>query len=687
MKKEKQKSIKGKIILLTFISMLILVAILLGTMIFAVLTVSSNASAMAQEQLKEQLKSSIQMMTNSIAEASQIQYHTEINLTPDQKVSKVLNHIRNTKYSESGYYFVFQYDGTQLVAPENPANEGKNLWELADEDGNKVIQMLIEQANAGGGFVTYKWLNPHSNNIEEKISYVLPVTFGDTELLMGTGAYMPSLRETVLKMEKGQRGVVDSLLQIALPGLLVISALIIFVTYRFYSRNVIKPIIKITDTAGQIAKGNTDATLSVKSRDEIGRLADMIDNEVRNAFTSVEQARVIADKQSHYQSGEVEKILVNLEKLANGELDCDIVVENGDEDTQQLQALYEKIADYLRTGVGAIQGYINEISAVLSEVAGGNLQVEITSEYKGDFAALKESLNDIVRSLGDTLSEINTAALQVAMGARQVSDGNQAVSQGATEQASAIEELTATITQIEAQTKNNAGNADKAKTLSAHVRDNAAEGNEQMQAMKKAMEDINESSGSISKIIKVIDDIAFQTNILALNAAVEAARAGIHGKGFAVVAEEVRNLAARSADAAKETTELIEGSIKKAEAGTLITNKTADALGNIVSSVQETVALVEGIASASKEQAIGISQVNNGIEQLLAVVQNNSATAEEGAAASEEMSSQAELLKEMVERFKLKGTEQDHLRVAAPELIPSGHDFNIILDDQDYGKY
>lgn len=315
---------------------------------------------------------------------------------------------------------------------------------------------------------------------------------------------------------------------------------------------------------------------------------------------------------------------------------------------------YAVLINSVNNTIEIINNVVQEISNVLSEIAQQNLDIPKIREFKGDFGTISESLNSIVNSLNEVFNEINTAAEQVAAGAGQVSSTSQVLSQGSEEQASSIEEITASITQMAAQVKQNASNAGEANQLSDVSKENAVKGNEQMKGMLTAMEDINESSSNISKIVKVIDDIAFQTNMLALNAAVEAARAGQYGKGFAVVAEEVKNLAERSASAVKEVTNMVENSIDKVGKGTKIANDTAKGLVEIVESITKASVLVREITTASNEQSIAISQVNQAVSQVSEVVQTNSATAEEGASASEELSSQAEMLKQMVNNIKLR---------------------------------
>ena len=344
-------------------------------------------------------------------------------------------------------------------------------------------------------------------------------------------------------------------------------------------------------------------------------------------------------------------------RLAEGDVNVNVNSETKDE-IGNLAEAFQKMINNIQTQ-----------ARVVERIAEGDLSIDVNVRSEADL--LNKKLAEMVANNNEVLGNIAAASEQVAAGSKQVSDSSIALSQGATEQASSIEQLTASLEEISSQTKLNAKNANQANELAEVAKSNALKGNSQMKEMQKAMEEINESSTNISKIIKVIDEIAFQTNILALNAAVEAARAGQHGKGFAVVAEEVRNLAARSANAAKETTDMISGSISKVAAGTQIADETAVALNKIVEDVAKAADLVGDIAVASNEQATGIAQINQGIMQVSQVVQTNSATAEESAAASEELSSQAELLKSAVSKYTLKKTRQSYGKYEemSPEVL------------------
>jgi methyl-accepting chemotaxis protein len=497
------------------------------------------------------------------------------------------------------------------------------------------------------------------------------------------------------------------LIMVLIVGAAVITAVLMGL---MIARLISRPVREMAKCAILLARGETDiGHIRYTSQDEIGQMAESFGEvlrAIRALITDTEELvqhavagdlSVRADADKH--QGDYRKIVggINqtldaivapiqestrvLEEMARGNLSVSVEgVYQGD---------HAIIKDALNGTISNLKRYIYEISEVLGQVAQGNLTVAIDSEYMGDFAALKDSINDIIASLNEIMEEINASADQVASGTRQVSGGSQDISQGAAEQANAIEELTASITQIAEQTLQNAQSANEANELTSGAKHDAEQGNERMRMMQQAMAEINESSENIRKIIKVIDDIAFQTNILALNAAVEAARAGVHGKGFAVVAEEVRNLAARSASAAKETTELIENSIKKTGAGTKITNETAEALKSIVRAVDTAAQLVGEIAAASNEQASAIAQVNRGIEQMSEVVQTNSATSEEAAAAAEELSSQAEMLKNMVGKFRLRQcnpavkteTQQHQEKLKKPQEQPVEDPPEELLDE------
>ncbi|MDY0190986.1 MAG: methyl-accepting chemotaxis protein [Desulfuromonas sp.] len=381
-----------------------------------------------------------------------------------------------------------------------------------------------------------------------------------------------------------------------------------------------------------------------------------------------------------------------IESMGNGDLTKRLADLNNDE-MGRLGKAMNAFADSLQF----------EILTAFDKLAHG----DFTFEAKG---LIREPLAQCNAALNDTMGQVQVAGFQISSGADQISDTSQQLSQAATEQASSLEEINSSMTEMASRTQQNADNAIQANKLASEACTSAAKGNTQMQDMVGAMAEINESAQNISRIIKVIDEIAFQTNLLALNAAVEAARAGQHGKGFAVVAEEVRNLAARSAKAASETASLIEGAVQKASNGTTIAEGTAEALDSIVTSITKVSDLVGEIASASDEQTQGIDQISIGLTQIDDVTQQNTGNAVQCAATSEELAAQAGQLREMLDRFTLyQGVGQGNLSMApnmsAPHnkppskkqsALPASTEWGggktssaefIALDDDEFGKF
>jgi methyl-accepting chemotaxis protein len=455
----------------------------------------------------------------------------------------------------------------------------------------------------------------------------------------------------------------------------------------FIARSITQPLKNVIDVIGKISQGDTSTTLPVGATANCSSIKNCGENDCPSYGK---------DDACWVNSGSFAAIK-HCPRAQRGE-DCRTCEIYGDRtELEELGSI-----------VMALSNIIKEREQLALAISKGDLirKVEMASE-KDTFG---KSLKLMQESLSDIIGKVQAFGDRIVDESVMVSNSSQALSQAATEQATSLEEISSSMAELGSQTNNNAENATQANDLTEKVKNTADSGNQHMQAMMDAMDEINQAGQNISKINKVIDEIAFQINLLALNAAVEAARAGRHGKGFAVVAEEVRNLAARSAAAARETSALIEGSVEKTRKGTEIAGTTAEALSEILAGVSDASSLVAEIANASNEQAQGISQVNHGLGQLDRVTQQNTANAEESAAAAEELSGQAEQLRRMLSHFKLRGQFREErsqsqkalpvqATVAAGERMP-GDGFSLVpdefdeepenlinLDDREFGKY
>ncbi|RPI24203.1 MAG: methyl-accepting chemotaxis protein [Acidobacteria bacterium] len=433
---------------------------------------------------------------------------------------------------------------------------------------------------------------------------------------------------------------------------------------------------KLSIAAQQVTSGKVDVTIDVRSRDEVGKLAESLREMIR-----IQQER--ASAANRIAKGDLS---VNVQKMSEEDLlgNAMLTMKRG------IQAMVEDIrrlaaaavegnltyrADVSRHGgefaeiiggvnntLNAVVGPINETAQVLERIARKDLTARMTGNYKGDLARIKEAMNTAAANLDQALQQVARTAEQVASASGQIRVGSQSLSHGAGQQASSLEEISGSLQEMASMTKQNQNNAEQADAVSKEAKQSVDKGTESMTRLSQAIDRIRASSAATAKIVKTIDEIAFQTNLLALNAAVEAARAGEAGRGFAVVAEEVRHLAMRSAEAAKSTSSLIEESVDKAGQGVSINHEVFANLSEITSRVNQISTVMGSITAGSEQQSQGVEQVNRAVEQINQVTQETAASAEESASAALELNRQAEDMKELVAGFRLSGAS----------LVPAG---------------
>ncbi|SFG83472.1 methyl-accepting chemotaxis protein [Oribacterium sp. WCC10] len=575
----------------TIVFMLLGTALLtaLGVAIFSVFGTVMNTNDQVkayrnrlEKDVMEKLKQETEIAISVIDQIHEDQLAGVYTEAEAKKIAADL--VRDMRYDDgSGYFWIDTYEGVNVVLLGRDT-EGQSRWDSVDPDGNFFIQDMIKNGQQeGGGFTDLQFAKPNETEPLPKKNFTM--SYEPYQWVVGTGVWIDGLDEAEAAYLKTAHLAINRII-ISMMIFIVIWFVVLIVVSTVMGSFIIGPIRKVTNAAENIAKGNFDVSLDVKTNNEVGVLA--------NAF----------DK--------------TIERLKN------------------------------------YQGYIDEISEALHEVADGNLNVQLHRQYVGQFEKIKTNMDALLSGLNATLGGINDAADNVNRGAEQVASGAQALAQGATEQASTIQELSANMNDISSKVDETAKMSMEALNLSTSVGEDMIVSNGKMQEMSQAMEDIIERSNEISKIIKTIDDIAFQTNILSLNAAIEAARAGQAGKGFAVVADEVGNLAKKSQEAAQNTALLIEQTIEAVQRGGEISRETAESLGSVSNGAKKITNLVEEISSASSKQAEGIKQVSEGIDQISSVVQTNAATAEESAAASEEMTRMSKSLAGEVGKFKLR---------------------------------
>jgi methyl-accepting chemotaxis protein len=563
-------------------------------------------------------------------------------------VDEFVEKIRDSRY---GKVFAIGGAGPELGLLVMPLDDDmrdvrSNVLEKSNSAGENYWKTIIDAARAlphdTTGFADILFRDSNGQEYHLDISLIFNRTW---DWVIGVAIPKEDLEETGLHMQESMSAAFNTLQAKAISVGLVI--LIAFALISMYvSKQMTKPLLDCVEYANQLADGNVDIEVVITSTDETSILATSIDNMTRRIKRMYDDATFLAE-----------------EALA-GKLKSRV-------DEEKHRGCYAHIIRNLNNILEAVETPINEAMNVLDSLAHKDMTNRIIGSYKGAFGEFKENVNLMASNLEDSLSQVEAAVEQISAASNEISHGSQELAESTSEQASSLEEISSSLEEINSLTRGNADNAKSSLSLAEKAVKAVDEGNTAMDKMNKAMDTILKSSQETSKIIKTIDEIAFQTNLLALNAAVEAAHAGDAGKGFAVVAEEVKNLALRSAEAAKNTNTLIDESAKNSEMGASIVEQVYKSFAEMKDQFNKVKSIVNEISASSDEQAQGVNQISSSVNEMNMATQKNAANAEESAAAAEELNSSAMELKSMVREYNLTPpTSKPQLTSKPQNLLP-----------------
>jgi methyl-accepting chemotaxis protein len=651
--------IRTRIMLVALLPVLIIVGL-----IFAI---KGGTTTQVVAEMDLQAKNSLQRIALDIYAICDVQQASQSSEPRNKRDTAALRKaISSIRVGDSGYAYILGGQGDmrgQYIISKDGARDGENIWNAKDAAGNFPIQTIcrtgVRLKPGEVGFVRYQWKNQGENQARWKITAV--AYFEPWDWVIGVGAYEDELKKMDQRISDAMNELVMTLV---LGGVFALAVAII--VGLLIATKISGSVKMLGDAAEQLALGDVQVSIDTNGKDEIGDLARSMNTMLENIqYQSTIAARIAAgdlkvEIRARSEKDTLGNSMTRMLKTLRG-----LIQEIGgltDAATQgklkvrseadRFEGAYAEIVRGINRTLDVIIEPLSEASSVLQDMAKRDVSVRMTGRYQGDLECLKQAINQAAQNLDEALKQVSLSVEHVASASEQISVGSQALSQSASEQAGSLEEVSSRLLELASMTKRNADHAKEAKTLADGAQVDAGKGVDCMRRLSSAIDMIKHSSNKTAAIVKTIDEIAFQTNLLALNAAVEAARAGDAGKGFAVVAEEVRNLAMRSAHAAKDTANMIEEAVKNADSGVKLNEEMFANLEGINAQVVKVNQVVAEIAAASGQQSQGVEEISSAIEQMNQITQQTAANSEESASASEELSTQAQEMRNLVDGFR-----------------------------------